>query len=261
MLYLIGLGLYDENDISLKGLHILKDKVDIIYAEFYTNVFSGNLKNLESLVNDKKIISLSRSDLEEHVEENLLKHAKRKNVALLVPGDPMVATTHISIILKAQELRIETKIVHASSIYTAIAEIGLQIYKFGRTSSIPFPEKNYFPHAPYDALKENLQSGLHTLFLLDVKDDMKPESEDGKKFMSIKEGIEILLAIEEERKEDIFTKETFCVGIARLGSKNQKIRYGKAKTLLKEDFGEPPHVIIVPGRKLHFMEEEALRRF
>ena len=47
MLYLIGLGLYDEKDISLKGLEVLK-KVDTIYAEFYTaRLAGGDIKNLE----------------------------------------------------------------------------------------------------------------------------------------------------------------------------------------------------------------------
>lgn len=254
MLYLIGLGLYDEQDISSKGLRILK-KVDKVYAEFYTGIFSGNLNSLKRLIK-KDIVVLSRKDLEENLDKSkILNEAKNREVALLVPGDPMVATTHISIILKAQQLGIKTKIIHASSIYSAIGETGLQIYKFGRTSSIAFPEKNYFPQSFYDVLKENLSSGLHSLFLLDIKVEKKQ-----KKFMSINDAIKILLEIEKIRKENLFTEKTFCVGVARLGSDKEKIKAGKAEELVRYDFGKPPHVLVIPGR-LHFMEEEALMRF
>lgn len=37
MLYLIGLGLCDENDITLKGLECIK-KSEIVYLEHYTSI-------------------------------------------------------------------------------------------------------------------------------------------------------------------------------------------------------------------------------
>jgi len=48
MLYLIGMGLYDEKDLSLRGLEILNE-CDEIYAELYTGVFKGKIKKLEEL--------------------------------------------------------------------------------------------------------------------------------------------------------------------------------------------------------------------
>ncbi|GAG16247.1 unnamed protein product, partial [marine sediment metagenome] len=193
-------------------------------------------------------------DLEENINI-LLASAQEKDIALLVPGDPMVATTHLAIILKAEELGIKTKIIHSSSIYSAIAEVGLQIYKFGRTASLPFSEPGYFPTTPYHILKENLNLGLHTLFLLDVK------AKEGR-FMTVPEAIESLWQIGKkvEGKKRIFTAKTPCLGIARLGSLNPKIKFGKAADLLKINFGKPPHSLIVPG-KLHFLETEALERF
>jgi len=176
MLYLIGLGIYDERDITLRALEILRD-VERVYAEFYTSAFNVNLKDLEKLIG-KRIHILSRNDLEQHPEENILKDSLNKKTALLAPGDPMVATTHVDIILRARKLGIKTKVIHASSIYSAVAETGLQVYKFGKTTSIPFPEKSYFPTSPYDVLRENLKNGMHTLFLLDIK----PEEN---KFMSV----------------------------------------------------------------------------
>lgn len=41
MLYLVGLGLYDEKDISVNGLDAIKS-ADVVYAEFYTaRLFGG----------------------------------------------------------------------------------------------------------------------------------------------------------------------------------------------------------------------------
>lgn len=250
MLYLIGLGVYDERDVTLRALEILRD-VDSVYAEFYTSVSGVNLKNLEGLIG-KRIHVLGRGDLEEHPEGNIFRDSLGGKTALLVPGDPMVATTHADLILRARKSGIGTRIIHASSIYSAIAETGLQIYKFGKTTSIPFPEKNYFPTSPYDVLRDNLRDGLHTLFLLDIK----PEEN---RFMSVNDAIKILLEIGVRKREGIFTGETRCVGAARIGG-NSMIRSGRAGDLMDCDFGKPPHVLIIPG-KLHFMEEEMLETF
>jgi diphthine synthase len=250
MLYLIGLGIYDEHDIPLRALEILGD-VERVYAEFYTSASNVNLKNLEKFIG-KRIQILDRPDLEEHPEENVLKDSLEEKTALLVSGDPMVATTHTDLILRARKLGIETKIIHASSIYSAIAETGLQIYKFGKTTSVPFPEKSYSPTSPYDVLRDNIRTGLHTLFLLDVKPAEK-------RFMSVNDAIKILLVIEGCKRENMFTEETRCVGAARLGN-NSIIKFGQVRNLLEYDFGKPPHVLIVPG-ELHFMEEEMLKTF
>ena len=247
MLHLIGLGLFDEQDISLKALEALK-KSDRVYAELYTNFYHGDLKKLEELCG-KKITVLGRSDVEENPTEIILKDAREKEIAFLVAGDPMVATTHIDLALRARKKGIKVKVIHSSSIYSAIAETGLQAYKFGKTTSIVYPEEKYFPETPYDALKDNLEMGLHTLCLLDVKADEE-------RYMTVAEGIQTLLKIGEKRKDRVFTEDTLCVGAARLGG-DSLINYGKARDLMKIDFGKPPHILIVPA-KLHFMEEEAL---
>ncbi|MBN2250649.1 MAG: diphthine synthase [Candidatus Altiarchaeota archaeon] len=250
MLYFIGLGLHDTGDIPLKGLEALK-KCTEAYAEFYTNRYAGDIDELGRLAG-KKINVLRRADLEERPEENVLKNSKASDVALLVPGDPMVATTHVDLIMRARKLGVETRIIHASSVYSAVGETGLQIYKFGKTSSLPYPEKSYFPTTPYDVLKDNLGLGLHTLFLLDIKADVD-------RYMTVGEGISLLLEMEEQKNQNVFTPDTLCVGVARLGGEC-KIKAARAKDLLQEDFGGPPHCLIIPG-KLHYLEREALEAF
>ncbi|MBI4150313.1 diphthine synthase, partial [Candidatus Woesearchaeota archaeon] len=61
-----------------------------------------------------------------------------------------------------------------------------------------------------------------------------------------------------KRKDGVVTEDTFIVGCARLGAEDVVIKAGKAKDLLKVDFGKPLHCLIIPGA-LHFKEEEMLR--
>jgi diphthine synthase len=248
MLYLVGLGLFDEKDLSVRGLELLKN-ADEIYAEFYTSFYWGSVERIEKLVG-KKITVLSRSDVEEHPQENILADAACKDVCFLVCGDPMVATTHIDLVLRARKQGITTKVIHSSSVYSAVGETGLQIYKFGKTTTLALPEKGFKPTSPYDVIAENKERGLHTLVLLDVKAEEK-------KYMTVAEGVKLLLEMEKEKNKGAFTEETLCVGVARLGG-DEKIMYCSAKKFASIDFGPPPHIIIVPG-KLHYMEEETLQ--
>ena len=158
------------------------------------------------------------------------------------------------------------EIVHNASVLNAVGTVGLQLYKYGRTASIVFPQKGWTVEAHYDVLTENKKIGLHTLCLLDInihepsREDIrkeKPTSFEKARFMTVNEGIQSLLEIESKRTEGAFTEETLCIGCARLGGADMKISVGTAKQLLDVDFGEPLHCLIVPGN-LHFMEEEAI---
>ena len=172
--------------------------------------------------------------------------AKEADVALLVPGDPLVATTHIQLMIDAKSKGVEVKIIHSSSIYTAVAETGLQLYKFGRATTLAFIEKSFKPSSPFEMIIENRKAGLHTLVLLDVK-------EDGR-YMTIADGIYVL-------SELGFEKDSKIIACCRLGSGEQKIRYGMMENLANDQsLGGTPAVIIIPGR-LHFKEEEALRMY
>ena len=247
----IGLGLHDELGISMHGLEESR-KADVIFAEFYTSLMPGlSLQRLEKLLG-KPVKVLSRSDVEEKAEQIILNEAKTKNVAFLVPGDPMAATTHLDLRLRAEKAGIETGIVHGASVTSAVSSvIGLQNYKFGRTVTIPIVEVGTVPESPYDFIKENLSRGLHTLVLLDIKAEKKA-------YMTIPQALEQLLAMEEKRRENIVTNKTLAVGVARIGAENMKVKAGKVESLHMYDFGGPPHSMVVPG-KLHFIEAEALQ--
>ncbi|MBI2654452.1 diphthine synthase [Candidatus Woesearchaeota archaeon] len=244
--YFIGLGLNNEKDISINGLEAIK-KCDIVYLENYTSILNCKKEDLEKFYG-KKII-LARRSLVEADDNEVIENAKSKNVAFLVAGDPLVATTHIDLFLRAKKEGIKCHVIHNASIVSAVGITGLQVYKFGKTTSIPLENENV--EAPYDVLKENLKLGLHTLFLL----DLNPEEE---KFISVNDAIRYLLKVELKKNERVFSEKTLCLGCARIGGENQVIKAGAAKDLLKQNFGKLVHCLIVPG-KLHFMEEEALK--
>lgn len=245
MLKFIGLGIHDEKDISLRGLEEARD-CDLLYLDTYTSRVPEKEK-LEEVIG-KQVKPLTREEIEE--TSTLLD--KEKKIGLLVGGDPLCATTHMELYLRAAKEGIKTKIIHSSSIFSAIAETGLQIYKFGRTITIARPEKNFTPTSAYDAIAENRKNGLHTLVLLDIK------SEENY-MMSASEAIAVLLEIEKKEKKAILTKDTELLALADLGGQAGK-RYGKAKDLLDKDPGPKPHALIIPGT-LHFLEKEALELF
>ncbi len=248
MIYFIGLGLYHETDISLKGLIALK-KVDYIYAEFYTaKLFGGSISNLEELVG-KEIHVLTREEVE---EENIpLANAEMNDVAFLIAGDPLIATTHSEMLIQARKSGIKTSVIHASSIISAAPGIaGLQAYKFGKVTTIPFTEKNYFPHSPYMAIKANMESNLHTLVLLDIR-----AHED--RYMTANQALEYLLEVESVKNEKVTTEDTVAVVVARAGSDDPVVKADKIKNLIDQDFGGPLHCMMIPS-DLHFMEAEAL---
>ncbi len=248
MLYLIGIGLSDEKDITVKGLEAVK-KCDKVYLECYTSKLSCSKEDLEKFYGKK--VELANREFVESAEQ-LLKEAKSGTVALLIIGDPLCATTHWDILQRAKELKIKTEVIHNASVINVIGATGLQVYKFGKTTSIPFPKEDYEVETPYNIIKENKSIGAHTLVLLDL-DSMN------NKFMSVNEAIELLRKIERKRNEKVFLPKDWCVGVARLGAKDQKIVAGTITEVSDADFGSAPHALIVPGA-LHFMEEDALKQ-
>lgn len=237
MLYLIGLGL-DVDDVSIKALKIIK-KCRQVYLESYTIEFPYKKEELERVIN-KKVILVDRDTIE-NKPEIIIKQAKKQDIAILVYGDPLTATTHADFLLRARKAKVKTKILHNSSIITAISETGLQLYKFGKTASIPKWQDNFKPESFYDILKENQAIKAHTLFLLDIG-------------LEVNKSLEYLKEIAKRRQEDI---QQFTIIIcSRLGREKKTIIKGKIDDLAKKRF-QKPACIIIPSA-LHFMEAEML---
>jgi len=242
-LVLISIGLSDEKDLSLRALEEAR-RCDHLHLETYTTKLDTDADRLGRLIG-KPVKQLSRINLEEH-SEFLLDEASRSRVGILVGGDCLTATTHVSLLIEARRRGIPTEVIHGSSILTAVAETGLSIYKFGKTVTMPLPEKG-IADAVLETLEGNMEQGLHTLILLDL-------DSEANKFVNINQAVETLL---KSGKPEMFNPNTLVVGVTRLGSETQQIRADKAFNVSDIDFGAPPQALIIPAG-LHFVEAEAL---
>ena len=249
-LVFVGLGLHDENDLSLRGLKAIK-KADMVFAELYTSLMPAfSIPKLEKL-SKKKISIVSRHDLEEEAGQKILEASKKGKTVLLVSGDPLIATTHVDLRIRAKKQGIKTGIIHGASIISAVIGLsGLQNYKYGRSVTIPFTNKISTVETPYRVVMENKKVGLHTLCFLDIKAEEK-------RYMTIRHGLENLLAMEKTKRKRAVTRDTLAVGIAQAGSNNPTVKADYVAELINYDFGPTPHSLVFPD-KLHFVEAEAL---
>ncbi len=240
----VGIGLYDELDITLRGLKAIKN-ADIVLAEFYTSKLTGTTLDEMERLYGKNIHLLSRRDVEEGAED-ILSNARNQNMVFLTGGDSMISTTHIDLRLRALEQGIQTRVIHGLSIYSAVCGLtGLQNYRFGKSATIAFPYKERVSETPYDTIKINKGHNLHTLLFLDIAE----------RYMTINHAIELLFRIERRRKESVL--KGIAVGVARAGSENPVVKADYIEYLQKYDFGHPLHILVIPGG-LHFIEAEAL---
>ena len=226
-LNLIGTGL-TQNSLTAEALEAIKSS-DKVYLENYTVNFPYKIKDLK--------IKLTELDREKVEDESILKEAKSKNISLLVYGDALSATTHIQLIIEAKKQKIPYKIFHNASIITAIAETGLQLYKFGKTASMPnWAEHTNKPTSFTNYIKQNQSIKAHTLILTDI-------------------GLEIKQAIN-QLNGSISIKDKI-IAISNAGTPNQKIFYDTPDNL-KNKKVKMPFALIIPT-ELHFIEEEAIK--
>jgi diphthine synthase len=251
-LIFIGLGLWDERDMGEHAREALRAS-DTVFVEFYTSkLCSGALERLESAVG-KRFERLNRMEVESN--DRVLKAFSEAKEGLVVSfccaGDPLTATTHQDLRIRAHQKGISVEIIPGPSIMTAAPALaGLSIYKFGRTTTVPFPQEDFFPQSPYEVIRDNKRSGCHSLVLLDI-------DAEHDRYMSANEGLKVLLELESRLKDKAVTPGTIAVVVARAGSPEPLVRAGTVGSLIQEDFGPPLHCLMFPGN-LHFMEEDAL---
>lgn len=205
----------------------------------------------------------------ESCSDDILHDADKLNVAFLVVGDPFGATTHTDLVLRARELSIPVQSIPNASILNAIGSTGLQLYNFGQTVSMVFFTETWKPSSFYDRIKENVQIGLHTLVLLDIK--VKEQSLEnmarGRKiyepprYMTVAQCASQMLEIEEERGEGVYTGDSLAIGAARVGSAEQRMACGTLKELTEVDLGPPLHSLVLLGKRTHELEQDFIRPF
>ncbi|CDJ46439.1 diphthine synthase, putative [Eimeria brunetti] len=241
VLTLVGLGLHDERDVSIRGLEAIRE-ADVVYLENYTATLNVNTSRLERFF--EKPIVLADRDFVEGNADTMLEAAVDKRVVCLVVGDPFwsvaefkkthLATTHADLYLRARQRGVAVKVIHNASIMSAVAACGLQLYRFGETVSIPFFDGNWKPVSFYDKIKKNRENNMHTLCLLDIK--VKEQTVENMmkgnnifeppRFMTVNVAIKQLLEAA-AMKNDEGAEEILAFGLARVGADNQAIVSGE----------------------------------
>lgn len=253
MLFLIGLGLATK-DLSARALEEITE-ADELLLETYTAFIPEDYLNFLEKQSGKKPRMIKRKDLEEDVKQTVAM-AKSKNIVILVPGDPLIATTHSIILNEAKKQGIKYEVTHAPSVFSiAIGESGLDVYKFGPTVTLPFWFENYKPTSFIGSIKKNLQNGQHTLLLLDIEQKKSRP-------MKLSEALEIIRKAQAASNSEPISQDAQLIVMANLGREDKIIKYVKvrdADSKLFEELEGKQLSLIVPG-PMSFAEEENLRR-
>jgi diphthine synthase len=279
VLYLVGLGLGDESDVTARGAAAIRAS-DRVFLEAYTSLLPGVSPARLEAAFGKRIELAHRETVESEADEAILAPARAGSVAFLVVGDPFGATTHTDLFLRAARAGVETVVVHNASIMTAVGACGLQLSSFGQTVSVPFFRPDWRPDSWYDKLAHNASGGLHSLVLLDIKmrePDFALLVRTGRtahlppRFMTVNEAVAQMLEVEARRGLGVCGPEARAVGMARVGQcgagpgaprgERQLIVSGTLAQLAKIDFGPPLHSIALVGSGAHELELEMLEHW
>lgn len=250
-IYFVGMG-PSLKYLSLKALEALS-KADLIIIDSYTSIVPDfSVEDLRKAIGYRpvEITIAPREKLEGESIDKLIEVAREKNVALLVPGDPFIATTHDAIRVEALKAGVRVEVIHGVSVYSmAPSATGLQAYKFGKMITLVYP-RGSMPCSIIDVIYDNYSRGLHTLLLFDLR------LEEGL-VMRINEAVDVLLALEQYCRGTRNLEGMIGVLMAGLGTSNQFI---KADLLGKlKDYGNAPlPQSLAVVAKLHPMELEAL---
>lgn len=244
MLTFVGLGLYDERSVTIEGRDAIR-AADAVFAEFYTSRLLGvTVADLEAF-HDVSIEVRDRDGVEGDPEP-ILAAAEAGDAVFCTAGDTMVSTTHVDLRLRAHERGIDTSVVHGPTAETAASGLtGLQNYRFGKATTLPFPwsEDGSIPESVTATIDDNLGRGLHTLVYLDIKAE-----ED--RYMDGATAADLLATD--------WDPDALGVVVVRAGSPLPTVTADRLSTLATMDFGDPLHLLVIPG-ELHHVEAEALR--
>ncbi|ACB39171.1 SAM-dependent methyltransferase [Pyrobaculum neutrophilum] len=234
MFYIIGVG-PAPGFITEKAAQILRE-ADCVFYEDYTGPI--DVETLRRYARSPPT-RLTRRDLEDESGRRVLECLSRgKTAVLATAGDPMLATSHAALISIARSRGYSVEVVPGVSIVCAAFSAScLSIYKLGGVATVTYPRGGVYSARPYELVEQNLARGLHTLLLLDVR-------EDGV-FMPPRDAAEIMLKLEEREKRGVFDKGRPVVVVPKLGWGGRPA-YLPLGELLGSDL-EGPAVFIVPG--------------
>lgn len=246
MLIFVGTGLSIKH-LTLEAIKYL-NIADKIIVDTYTSMVEGLDHGFFKIIGSgKEIVFADRNLLEGRSINQIVEEARHRNIVILVPGDPFIATTHDAIRVEALKKGVKTIVVNGLSIYSlAVSRTGLQVYRFGKTVTLVYPD-NFKPYSTIESIYDNLSRNLHTLVLLDFR---KEEN----KYMTIPEAVDILLELDEKS----FLSKVIAIGLARLGFSDEYLVADKLPSIKYRRYPSPPHALIIVG-KPHPIELDNLR--
>ena len=244
MLTFIGLGLYDDRSITLEGRDALDD-ADAVFAEFYTSFLAGaTIDDIES-AHDTEITVRDRAGVEQDPDP-ILDAAETGHAAFLTAGDTMISTTHVDLRLRAIDRGIDTRVVHGTTAQTAASSLtGLQNYRFGKATTLPFERSHGgdgVPASVLETIDANAERDLHTLVYLDI-------DRENDAYMTGDHAARLLAEAGRDR---------LGVVVAQAGSSDPTVVAADLTALGDDAFGAPLHMLVLPG-DLHPLERDALR--
>ncbi|RMD45577.1 diphthine synthase [Candidatus Pacearchaeota archaeon] len=235
--YLVGLGLWLDS-VSNGALNALK-KCEKVYLDGYTVKFPYSLDELRRSLG----LDFELRGREQIEDESIVLEAREKDVALMVYGDPLFATTHYQLLVSCNEAGVKRRVFHNASVLDAVSLAGLSLYKFGKVTSVPDWRKHTnCPTSFVDYILDNQKVQAHSLVLFDI-------------------GLEFERAV--EQIEQAFEKKGFKIREAVLifcaGTPKERVFYGEFEGL-KNVRVEEPYCIVIPAN-LNDFEKRALEEF
>lgn len=165
MLTFVGLGLYDERSVTVRGRDAIR-KADRVFAETYTSRLID--ETIEGVAAHHGVsIERRNRDAIERNPEPVFAAAESGDAVFVTAGDTMISTTHVDLRVRAEKRGIDTRVVNGVSAGTAaIGLSGLQNYRFGKAVTLPFPWAHggeTVPASVIETVEANRDRGLHTL--------------------------------------------------------------------------------------------------
>lgn len=240
-LYVVGLGISPAflTEAAKEAL----ERSDCVFADSYTSYYDFSKLGA-------RVTLLDRRELEDRsgaaIEECL---RRGKDAALLVPGDPLTATAHAALIAEFRRKGHEVVVIPGVSIVcAALSASCLSVYKLGGVATVTYPRLGVYSLRPYEVVEQNLQRGLHTLLLLDIRDDGG--------FMTPSDAANILMELEARERRGVFSGDRRVITVYRLGWPEGGVAAAPLAELASSAYPAPA-VIIVPAR-LSPVERECL---
>ncbi|XP_059995482.1 diphthine methyl ester synthase isoform X3 [Lagenorhynchus albirostris] len=222
MLYMIGLGLGDAKDITVKGLEVLR-RCSRVYLEAYTSVLT--------------------------VGKEVLLYRFGETVSVVFWTDTWRPESFFDKVKKNRQNGMHTlcllvwKWLGSLSLYTKLVVL-IELQKGWAA----------FVSRDIKVKEQSLENLIKGRKIYEPPHYMSVNQ-------AAQQLLEIVQNQRIRGEEPAVTEETLCVGLARVGAEDQKIAAGTLQQMCTVDLGGPLHSLIITGGSLHPLEMEMLSLF